>query len=220
MWGTRRPLPAGAVAVAVAVALALGGCSSVNIPGNWRRNETGTATTSEAPASGAVGTRERVTLPPFEQENPPVPPVATQNYDAAGAGEFVGYAMEVVNYSQRQLDGRLLRAISDEGCRFCQNSADGFDEMREARIRRVGGEIEFVVEAITYQRTNDIFFVDGTTYTAGFVDADLHGYVLSRVPEDSADVIFVVGLEGDEWRILDAGIRPAGTQPAETQPAS
>ncbi|HTM83544.1 MAG TPA: DUF6318 family protein, partial [Mycobacterium sp.] len=174
---TRAPATGAAI---ITLTLALTGCG-----GGGEESTTATAPSSAATtpvaAAETSAAAERVSLPPLEPEEPPTPPTEMAAHDETGATAFVTYAVEVLNYTKNENDTELLRQISDPDCGFCNDMISGFDYMRENGIRRIGDELSFTAEFVTFRESDSLFFIDGTSTTTDSTDYDPDGNVLDSL---------------------------------------
>jgi hypothetical protein len=117
-----------ATVVCLATAL-LAGCS-----GSTPRASTSLPTTSAPPAATASPP-----LPPLGPADFPVPAEAREK-TPAGVAAFTRYYVALINQSSASLDTSAIRALSKQ-CDTCAEIADGYDAMKSAGQRFIGGAI-------------------------------------------------------------------------------
>jgi hypothetical protein len=112
--------------------------------------------------------------------DPPVAPEARKS--AVGAEEFVRYFWDVYDYSYTIGDASPLRAISDEECRFCQDSAAKIDEISMAGHQVLGAQVDVVAAVAPPSDPNQglIVAVVVSEHPSSVVAAD--GKVVERQP--------------------------------------
>lgn len=166
-----------------------------------------TESKTETDADSEDATAETTSLPPLEYEVPPELPDAAASHDEAGAEAFVQYAVEVLNYAQRQNDPDAVRAISDEECMFCNGVIDDLEMLKQNSWRRVGGELLFEGASTHFQEAGEFFVVAGDWVFSDFTDFESDGSVIEEYPAPAPlPGTFVVGLENETWYIYAAGV--------------
>lgn len=193
-WGVR----VGALGAVVAV---LAGCSGDAEPVvTPTPSQTPTETVVESPSPTPSPTPTELT----EQEILEAIPEAARTEDFWGAQEFTRFFLsEFPILFQEPYDGRLFRALSDQGCVFCQSALENQGAAEEAAAFTGGGSFQFPDPLATGGLREDgtwlveqAFSVDDTEYF------DEEGKLYRTTPGGTGTVGVHLDRVDDRWVVL------------------
>jgi hypothetical protein len=153
----------------------------------------------------------RTTAPPTSVTTTSAAPVPTPTLpaaakaDKAGAEAFVRYFWDVFNYTYESGDTKLLRSISDKGCKFCKSVIDYVSRLENAGLRARGGSVTvnqavappakptdgLLVYTVVTQAAGQVVAADGTIKETSEARANMRSDALVRWVDDSWHVVGV-----------------------------